>query len=84
MSDLPEALVQMAERLEALERRVAALEGSAAPVSHLDQAVEAVPAALAVEDLQLAQAGGGFAVLGKALLGIAGAYILRAVAESNV
>ncbi len=40
-------------------------------------------AAQAGEARRLAQAGGMFSVLGKAMLGIAGAYLLRAVAESG-
>lgn len=81
MSDLPDALEQLKARLEALERRVDALERpSAAP-----RAPEPVarPLIAAGEGLSLAHAGGAFSVLGKAMLGIAGAYLLRAVAESS-
>jgi len=81
MSDLPDALEQVSARLAALERRVDALERpSAAP-----EAPKAVaqPVAETGEGIYLTQAGGAFSVLGKAMLGIAGAYLLRAVAESS-
>jgi hypothetical protein len=81
MGELPDALDQLKARLEALERRVDALERpSAAP-----RAPEPVarPMAEASEGLSLAHAGGVFSVLGIAMLGIAGAYLLRAVAESS-
>jgi hypothetical protein len=81
MGKLPDALDQLKARLEALERRVDALERpSAAP-----RAPEPVarPLIAAGEGLSLAHAGGAFSVLGKAMLGIAGAYLLRAVAESS-
>jgi len=80
MDDLPETLNRLATRVEALERRVAALEH---PVQMSSAA--AVPEPIkpqAVETHHLAQAGGVFSVLGTAMLGIAGAYLLRAVAES--
>jgi hypothetical protein len=84
MSDLPGAVERLTERLEALERRVYILEHPAeervlTPVQE-PAALQAVQAA----EAQLpGQAGGVFSVLGKALLGIAGAYVLRAVAESS-
>ena len=81
MGDLPNALERLTARLAALERRVDALEHpSAVPIAQKP----IVPlAAEAGEGLSLAQAGGAFSVLGKAMLGIAGAYLLRAVAESS-
>lgn len=88
MDKLPDALEQLTARVEALEQRIAVLESldhtSSAklsdPVAHL----EFVPrTSEAVEELSLAQSGGLFSLLGKALLGIAGAYLLRAVAESS-
>jgi len=81
MGNLPDALEQLAARLAALERRVDLLERpSAEPI-----APKALipPTAEAGEGLSLAQASGAFSVLGKAMLGIAGAYLLRAVAESS-
>ncbi len=85
MADLPGDLERLTTRMEKLERRVYALEhpsetaGSLpAPESNL------APAAQAGEVRSLALAGGTFSVLGQAMLGIAGAYLLRAVAESSV
>ncbi len=87
MGDLPDALTRLAARLEALEGRVSTLEHSsqAASVPGAAGAPEAVPVqpAPAGEGLFSALAGGAFSVLGKAMLGIAGAYVLRAVAESS-
>jgi hypothetical protein len=84
MDDLPDALERLTARLETLERRVHALEHpnlvSTAPAS---QQLAATPVAEAGEGLSFASAGGVFSVLGKAMLGIAGAYVLRAVAESS-
>jgi hypothetical protein len=81
MGDLPDALEHLTARLAALERRVDLLERpSAEPI-----APKALipPIAEAGEGLSLAQASGAFSVLGKAMLGIAGAYLLRAMAESS-
>jgi hypothetical protein len=81
MDDLPESLNRLATRVEELERRVTALEH---PVQV--SAAAAVPErikAQAVETRPATQAGGVFSVMGTAMLGIAGAYLLRAVAEST-
>jgi hypothetical protein len=81
MGDLPDALEQLTARLAALERRVDLLERpSAEPIA---RKALIPPTAEAGEGLSLAQASGAFSVLGKAMLGIAGAYLLRAVAESS-
>ena len=84
MNDLPGTLDQLTARLEALEQRVYALEHPS-PASMAVAATEAAPAPMAEagDQLPFAQAGGLFSVLGKAMLGIAGAYLLRAVAEST-
>lgn len=84
MDDLLDALARLDARLENLERRVSALD-------HLPQPATAFPVQAAVpasgvpvaDELAPAQAGGPFSVVGKAMLGIAGAYVLRAVAESG-
>ena len=84
MDDLPDILNRLATRLETLEQRVYALE-------HPSEASPSLPApepgpsqsAQAVEAPPFAFAGGAFSVLGKAMLGIAGAYLLRALAESG-
>jgi hypothetical protein len=81
MADLPEALEQLTARLAALEHRVELLEDpSAMPAA---SQTHVPPAAKLDEEFSFAQAGGVFSVLGKAMLGIAGAYLLRAVAESS-
>jgi hypothetical protein len=81
MGDLPDTLERLTARLVALERRVDLLEHSSSAPSAPEPVAR--PAAEAGEGLSLAQAGGAFSVLGKAMLGIAGAYLLRAVAESS-
>jgi hypothetical protein len=90
MDDLPGTLNSLTARLEALERRVAVLEHpaeAAAPpaIAPAELSVAAEPTALPQPmDIPSApQAISVFTILGRALLGIAGAYVLRAVAESN-
>lgn len=83
MDDLLDALARLTDRLEKLERRVSALESpSATIVSFPVPAVHPAAAPSAGTD-NLPEASGVFAVVGKAMLGIAGAYLLRAVAESG-
>jgi hypothetical protein len=84
MDDLLEAFARLTERLECLERRVSALEHSsvaAAPTPAPAAGPVGSEPAAAVDDL--GEAGAVFPVVGKAMLGIAGAYLLRAVAESG-
>jgi len=88
MIDLPDAIDQLARRVNALEGRVEELERSTSP--RLPRAtIEArtppgtLEAAL-LENNSLAQPGSIFSVLGKAMLGIAGAYLLRAAAEASI
>ncbi|MGA3011495.1 MAG: hypothetical protein ABSD72_14655 [Terracidiphilus sp.] len=80
----PDTLERLADRVEILERRVLALEASKtlerAPSATMREPASPVAAH---EGFSLAQAGGAFSVLGKSMLGIAGAYLLRAVAESS-
>jgi hypothetical protein len=85
MNDLPDALDRLEARVETLERRVYALEHTAeAPLEIAAQVASHAPAIAEDEKPADSLAGGIFAVLGKAMLGIAGAYLLRAVAESSV
>lgn len=84
MDELPDAIIRLSKRLETLERRVHALEhpsGAPSPLS----AQEPGPSLLVQtsQESSISAAGGAFSVLGKAMLGIAGAYLLRAVAESS-
>jgi hypothetical protein len=89
MGGLPDALNRLAARLETLERRVEALEHpSGASIAEPTPSLRVLepipsPASQAGDPLSIALAGGAFQVLGKAMLGIAGAYLLRAVAEST-
>src|SRR5208282_4155526 len=87
MDDL-DALARLTTRLENLERRVCTLEHPSATAASVPVAA-AVPASRSTltqptaAAFPFAQDGGVFPVLGKAMLGIAGAYVLRAVAESG-
>jgi len=85
MGNLPDALEHLTARLAALERRVALLENPSTSPCAPAPVVQAVAQSVAEtgEGLSLTQSGGAFSVLGKAMLGIAGAYLLRAVAESS-
>jgi hypothetical protein len=84
MDDLLEAFARLSERLEHLESRVSALERfPKAANSRPSPATAGASATPATEPIALAQDGGVFPVVGKAMLGIAGAYLLRAVAESG-
>jgi len=83
MDDLLGALARLDARLEGLERRVSALEDRS-QAHQISPAPEVFPeeAAPAVEELVLPSEN-VFSVVGKAMLGIAGAYVLRAIAESG-
>ena len=92
MSDLPDeierlekGLRSMEQHIEALERRVETLEHPLA--EHWPQpAMEVESATLALASIAAeppAQPGNLITVFGKALLGIAGAYVLRAIEETS-
>src|SRR5271157_4329659 len=84
MDDLLDALARLSDRLEHLERRVSALERSSETAnSRPTPATAPARGTPAAEEFPLPQTGGVFPVVGKAMLGIAGAYLLRAVAESG-
>src|ERR1019366_3711045 len=75
---------RLSERLEHWESRVSALERSPkAANSRPSPAAAPASATPAAEPIALPQEGGVFPVVGKAMLGIAGAYLLRALAESG-
>jgi hypothetical protein len=84
MNDLSDAVEQLTQTVVDLQRRVSALETSApaAPPlrAHPPTFTPALPAAASAST---AHESGVFSVLGKAMLGIAGAYLLRALAEST-
>ncbi len=81
---------QLNERLQELERRVVALEkrGEAPASAPLETLKSAIPqersAVILKEKEKRAGSTSAVPVLGKAVLAIAGAYLLRAVAESGV
>lgn len=84
MEEHSESLKLLAERVEALERRVAALEhGELALPSAPAPAAPLPSLSLSAESLSFVGDGGIFPVLGKAMLGIAGAYLLRAAMQSS-
>jgi len=78
------------ERVQELERRVAVLEGEpgrshpGAPELSTFAPQKPRPPAIWLGSSPAEMAGGAVPVLGKAVLGIAGAYLLRAIAESGV
>ena len=78
MNDLPVTLDQLTARLESLEQRIDHLEHPASAVTK-PAVASAHPSGDAPSTVQTA---GLFPILGRAMLGIAGAYVLRAVAES--
>jgi len=88
MNDLPAAIDQLNGRMEALERRVGELEQTLAARRERTAPLAGTPPgtleAALLSERPAAQTGGMFSVLGKAMLGIAGAYLLRAVAEGSV
>jgi len=74
---------EMERRIAVLERRIATLEqaaGAAESSAQYQPSTAGSPLLPVVPELQ---AGGTFPVLGRALLGIAGAYLLRAIAEAH-
>lgn len=85
MEELLQALSRASQRIEELERRVSALEGLSrvTPGHPVPVVVERVRVN-SEENYKLPEASGIFAVLGRALLGIAGAYVIRALSESGV
>ena len=82
MDDLLESLTQICTRLEKLERRVAALELGSRTELPIQTAIPRLERSVATNQV-FPQPAGLFQVVGKAMLGIAGAYLLRAVAESS-
>jgi hypothetical protein len=82
MNVLPEALEVLTSRLDALEKRVHDLEHSAEACAPPEMQLATVASDVAGESA-FEQANGVIPVLGGAMLGIAGAYVLRAFAESS-
>jgi len=78
---IEQGLEQVLERLQELERRVAVLEKR--EESPASATIESFLGGIPKENEKRAQSTSVVPVLGKAVLGIAGAYLLRAVAESG-
>ena len=84
MNDLSDAVEQLTQTVADLQRRVSALETSPPAAPHLlAQPAPFIPALPAAASVPNAHESGVFSILGKAMLGIAGAYLLRALAESS-
>lgn len=84
VDDLAETVARLAKTVEGLEQRVRVLERQEPA-----QAMPALPPAgamtrEAVTTVPLAEGGSLFSLMGKAMLCVAGAYLLRALAESSV
>ena len=86
MDDLPETLERLSSRVGALEKRVHDLEGASSMVVQSDAyPAEGAAKAGPAPDLPSGeQVSNTFLLLGKSMLGIAGAYLLRGLAESGV
>ena len=83
MNALPEALEALTSRLDALEKRVHELEHPTEIFAALGAKLSDVPRAVQIPpESGIERASGVFPVMGRAMFGIAGAYVLRAVAES--
>lgn len=85
MEDLPGGISAIATRLEELEKRVYALEHHGAADAVVEKHVlrdEWSPEGRTAK--KTATTAGTFSLLGRALLGIAGAYLLRALAEAQI
>ncbi len=84
MNDLPETLEQLSSRIDALEKRLEELEHLPPALANLGTQSAAATLPPAAEVPSGEQVSSAFLVLGKAMLGIAGAYVLRALAEAAV
>ncbi len=88
MNNLPGSPDRLNTRLDEFDQRICALEQRIALLEHAEKtmAPAATPSAPSplLPSLPHWQAGGTFPVLGTAMLGIAGAYLLRALAETRV
>src|SRR5579863_1994528 len=83
--DVSALLERVSAHLQELERRVSALEHpSQVQPPHAEPIVFPSPANLGSTQLPFAQSQTGlFSIFGRSVLGIAGAYVLRAVAEAG-
>ena len=85
MKDLDETLELLSARVDALEKRVHDLEKPSVARVRSDIGQPATPISAERADLSSSEdISGAFLLLGKCMLGIAGAYLLRALAASSV
>src|SRR5579863_8776993 len=84
MNESPGALELLSDRVDELERRVHALEHPHAVKTPAISLVEATASARLEDEANSLQTANIFPLLGRAMLGIAGAYVLRAIAEAGV
>ena len=83
MDDLAETVARLAKTVESLERRVSALEQPGAARALPDES-SAMPVAREPLVAPVVEGSGLFSLMGKAMLCVAGAYLLRALAESTL
>ena len=84
MNESPGALELLSDRVDELERRVHALEHPHAVTTPAISPVEATASARLEDEADSLRTANIFPLLGRAMLGIAGAYVLRAIAEAGV
>ena len=82
MAEPPESFESLQSRLDNLEKRVSALEKAGVSDTSLSTSTKA-PALRAAPAATTAGAVSVFSLFGRAMLGIAGAYLLRAIADSG-
>jgi hypothetical protein len=81
---LESRLEQLASRLDAVERRLAALEGLSPAAVPGGATAPAVPAEALADGAPAPSFGGVLALTGRSLLILAGAFVLRTLAETGV
>lgn len=84
MNESPGTLELLSSRVDALERRVHALEHRDEAIAPDLKAIVAPASATTGDGKESLQTANIFPLLGRAMIGIAGAYALRAVAEAGV
>lgn len=83
MDDFPDALSALASRMDALEKRVHDLEHPGEVIAQAAAELGSAGAVTApVDTFSVEQTGSIFPTLGKTMLGFAGGFLLRALAES--
>jgi hypothetical protein len=84
MNESPGALELLSNRVDELEKRVHALELPNAATMSATKPLEAAANAKLDDEADSLQTANIFPLLGRAMLGVGGGYVLRAVAESGV